>query len=387
MTPRDVILSALRRQQDELIPFEFSGFNRHAAAKFRQQTGTSDPYAYFGCSTRLGHMDFEATKLNVYERFMPYHRLDPGLRYTSGQEPAQQTFYFNEFGTAHLPGSNEAYDHYTPPAVMRRANSLDAFEKYPMPDYEAPYRHEHLAEQAAQIKSRNLAVVAYMEMTIFERAWQIRGFEELMMDFYDQPDFAECLLDRIAAGSVFRARRYAQAGADIIRTGDDVSMQDRLMMSPAIWRKYLGPRLAKVFQAAKQVNPDIRIFYHSDGNVTELIEDLIEIGMDVLNPVQPECMDVSALKKRFGSRLSFWGTIGLQRALAFGKPDDVEAEVRQCVEQGGTGGGLLLSPTHVLAPEVPLENIAAMFRAALRYGRRRQTEGPASTCKGRTRVD
>ncbi len=371
MTPRDVILSALRRQQDELIPFEFTGFNRCAAARFRQQTGTSDPYAYFGCATRLGHIGFQATKLDLRERFMAFHHLDPGLRYDSGPEPGPQTFYLNEFGTAHLPGSDDAYDEYTPPAAMRQADSLEAFEKYPMPDYEASYRHAHLAEQAARIKSGNLAVVGHMEMTIFERAWQIRGLEELMMDFYDHPDFAACLLDRITAGSVFCARRYAQAGADLLRTGDDVAMQDRLLMSPEVWRKFLKPRLAKVFQAAKAVNPDILICYHSDGNITDLVEDLIEIGMDVLNPVQPECVDVPALKQRFGRRLSFWGTIGLQRALPFGTPADVEAEVRQRIEQAGAGGGLLLSPTHVLAPEVPLENMAAMFRAALQYGQRK----------------
>jgi uroporphyrinogen decarboxylase len=147
-------------------------------------------------------------------------------------------------------------------------------------------------------------------------------------------------------------------------------MEDRLMMSPEIWRKFLKPRLAKVFQAAKQAKPDVLIFYHSDGYVEPILDDLIEIGLDVLNPVQPECMDVGALKRRYGSRLSFWGTIGLQRALPFGTPQQVEDEVRRRIEEAGAGGGLLLSPAHVLAPEVPLENIRAMFDAAAKYGRR-----------------
>lgn len=377
MTSREIILSALRRQQEDVIPFEFSGFNRHARVKFHQQTGTNNPWEYFGCTTRLGHIGFAGTELDLYERFMAYHRLDPALRYAAGQDPTQGTFYFNENGTAHVPGSDEAYDHFTPPEFMRQADTLESFEKYPMPDYEAPYRHEHLPLRVAEIKAKNLAVVAHMEMTLFEPAWQIRGFEELMMDFHDRPEFAECLLDRITAGSIFRARTYAQAGADIIRTGDDVGMEDRLMMSPALWRKFLKPRLAKVFRAAKQANPDVLIFYHSDGNVVDLIDDLIEIGMDVLNPVQPECMDVGALKTRFGRRLSFWGTIGLQRALPFGKPEDVQAEVRQRIEQAASGGGLVLAPTHVVAPEVPLENLAAMFRAAVEYSHRHPDDGRA----------
>ena len=370
MTPKEVILSALRREQGDLIPFEFSGFNRQAAAKFREQTGSDDPCGYFGYPSRLAGIGFKGTQLDLYQRFMAYHRLPAQAQYSPGAERQQGQFYLNEAGTAHLPGSNTAYDHFTPPALMRQADTLDAFESYPMPDYEATYRHGHLEQRAAEIHGRNLAVVAGMEMTIFEVAWQIRGFEELMMDFYDHPDFAECLLDRITEGSVFRARRYAQAGADIIRTGDDVGMEDRLMMSPDIWRKYLKPRLAKVFAAARQAKPDVLIFYHSDGFVEPILDDLIEIGMDVLNPVQPECMDVKMLKQRYGSRLSFWGTIGLQRNLPFGTPQEVEAEVRRHIEEAGEGGGLLLAPTHVLAPEVPLANIRAMFDAAAKYGRR-----------------
>jgi uroporphyrinogen decarboxylase len=277
-------------------------------------------------------------------------------------------FHLNEYGTAHVVGSNVAYDHFTPPAVMGEADAPAAFEQYPWPDIEAPYRHAHLEAQAAAVRAQGLAVCASMEMTIFEPAWQIRGFERLLLDFYDRPDIAECLLDRITAQSEFRARRLASAGAEIIRTGDDVGMEDRLMMAPDVWRRFLKPRLAKVLAAAKEAKPDVLISYHTDGYAEPLIDDLIEIGVDVLNPVQPECMDPAALKRRFGGRLSFWGTLSIQHTLPFGTPRDVEAEVRQRIETVGRGGGLLLSPTHVLAPEVPHENIHAMVRAARQYG-------------------
>jgi uroporphyrinogen decarboxylase len=317
----------------------------------------------------IGWVGFASTELDINARYRPYHRLAPGARWRDGDSELRTgDARLNESGTALIAGSDTAYDHYVPPAVMVEADTLKAFEDYPLPDWQADYRHAHLENAVADIKAKGLAAVAGLEMTIWEVAWQIRGFERIMLDFFEREDFAACLLDRITEGSVFRARRFAQAGCDIIRTGDDVGMEDRLMMSPAVWRKFLKPRLARVFAAAKDAKPDVLIFYHSDGYIEPLIDDLIEIGMDVLNPVQPECMDPAALKQRYGRRLSFWGTMGIQHTLPFGTPEDVAAEVRLRIETVAKGGGLLLSPTHVLAPEVPHENIRAMVTAARKYG-------------------
>ncbi|MFQ5808864.1 MAG: uroporphyrinogen decarboxylase family protein, partial [Armatimonadota bacterium] len=146
-------------------------------------------------------------------------------------------------------------------------------------------------------------------------------------------------------------------------------MQDRLMMHPDTWREWLKPRLGKVIQAARDVNPDVHVFYHSDGNIESIIEDLIEVGVTVLNPVQPECMDPVELKKQYGDRLAFWGTIGTQSTMPFGTADDVRAAVKHMCETVGDGGGLVLAPTHVLEPDVPWENVAAFFEAAEEYGR------------------
>jgi uroporphyrinogen decarboxylase len=149
-------------------------------------------------------------------------------------------------------------------------------------------------------------------------------------------------------------------------------MEDRLLMSPATWRKFLKGRLAGVIAAARKIKPDVLFDYHSDGYVEPLIDDFIEIGIDSLNPVQPECMDPAKLKRRFGRRLSFWGTIGIQHTMPFGTPAEVASEVKLRCETVGKGGGLYLSPTHVLAPEVPHENIRAFVEAAKKYGRYRR---------------
>ena len=251
---------------------------------------------------------------------------------------------------------------------MVNSGSLREIQRYPLPDFNAEYRYTHLDDEVASVRARNLASVAFMAMTIFETAWQIRGFEPLITDMLTGEDAASCLLDRITDLSTFRARRFATAGVDVIHIGDDVGMQDRMLMSPRVWREWLKPRLARVIDAAREVHPEVVFFYHSDGFIEPIIPDLIEIGINALNPLQPECMDPAVIKKRYGDRLAFWGTVGIQNTLPFGTSEKVEAEIRLRIETVGKGGGLYLSPTHVIAPEVPYENLFAFVEAAKKYG-------------------
>jgi uroporphyrinogen decarboxylase len=136
-----------------------------------------------------------------------------------------------------------------------------------------------------------------------------------------------------------------------------------MLMSVKMWRTWLKPRLARTIAAARAIRPDVLVFYHSDGDVTAIIPDLLEIGVDILNPIQPECMDPVALKRAYGERLSFWGTIGTQSTFPFGSPEDVRREVRARISTVGVGGGLFLAPTHVIEPEVPFDNIVAFVEA------------------------
>ncbi|MCP4401333.1 MAG: hypothetical protein GY801_29045 [bacterium] len=140
--------------------------------------------------------------------------------------------------------------------------------------------------------------------------------------------------------------------------------QNTMMFSPKLWRRMLKPRLARVIRAAKSVNPDVFIYYHSDGKIDPIVPELIEVGADVLNPAQPECLDPVEVKKKWGQDLSFWGTIGTQTTLPFGTPDEVRQVVRTRKHEIGNGGGLVLAPTHVIEPDVPYENILAFFEAA-----------------------
>jgi uroporphyrinogen decarboxylase len=204
---------------------------------------------------------------------------------------------------------------------------------------------------------------------MYETAWQIRGYEQFLMDMVERPAWAECLLERLAQRNMLKATALARAGADLIHCGDDVANQKAMMFAPDTWRKMMLSRWRRVWQAIKSINPDCMIHYHSDGNILDVVGDLIEAGVDILNPLQPECLDVDAVYARHGDRLSFDGCIGTQSTMPWGTPDDVRARVREVIDKYGRNGGLIISPTHVLEPEVPLENIDALFEACREYGR------------------
>lgn len=270
-------------------------------------------------------------------------------------------------GAATIPGSRYHFEKKIHP--MRNFKDPIEVEEYPWPE-EPPYDDAYYAalkKSADEIKARDLIAVGNGG-SIFEQAWYLRGMDDLFADFILNEDLAAALLDKITGFCVRSARAAGIAGADMLGTGDDVGMQKRMLMSPDEWRKWIKPRFASVIAAAREHKPDIHVRYHSDGNVEPIIPDLIEIGVTILNPVQPECMDPVKLKEMYGDRLSFDGTIGIQTTMPFGTPEDVDREVKHRIETVGKGGGLIIGPTHVLEPEVPLENIKAFLDAVDKYG-------------------
>jgi uroporphyrinogen-III decarboxylase len=154
---------------------------------------------------------------------------------------------------------------------------------------------------------------------------------------------------------------YVESGVDMIWTGDDFGQQKKLMMSPKMWRRIFKPRYREFYAELKHLNPDILIAHHSDGYIEPIIPDFIEIGLDVLQAVQPQSMDPSKLKKTYGDKLSFWGTVDVQHTFPYGTSEDVANEVQQRMDIVGKGGGLILAPAHGIQPDVPLENLRAFY--------------------------
>jgi uroporphyrinogen decarboxylase len=354
MTNRENFLKAMRRDSPGWAPFEFS-LCPALAQEFERRVGKKDYAQYYGFPVR--EVPINLTRLQT----------DYSAYYGRLPENAEPLSWNSEWGLMGVRGSVAHFQHMLHP--MARFSTVEEIECFPLPDFAAPYRWAGVAGRVREVQAQGLAALAPMQMTLFEISWYLRGMEAFMTDMLEDNGMALALLDRITAIRVAMAAEYARAGYDVLMLGDDVATQLDMMISPALWRSLFKPRLASVIGSAKAQRKDILIFYHGDGNMRKIIPDLMEIGVDILNPVQPECMDPGELKRLYGGKLSFWGTLGTQSTLPFGTPEEVAETCHSRIEIVGAGGGLLLSPSHVLEPEVPFENIEAMVSAARRYGR------------------
>jgi uroporphyrinogen decarboxylase len=354
MTSRERVLACLAHQPTDRVPRllyeEAIGYTPPIEKMLRLKCAPREPRDYFAMDiTRVVE---NPTRLPV-ARFAPWLGANAAVALESGQ--------VDQWGVWWRQGNFHHFAHVE--STLREARELAQLEEYPWPDMDQPYRFEGVRQGVEALHAQGFAVAAFAG-SIFEQAWYLRGMEELMIDMHESSAMARYLFNRTSACQRYAAQQFARAGVDIVITGDDVAGQNGLIMSIPMWREYLKPLQAATARAVKDANPESYVFYHCDGNVASLIPDLIETGIDILNPVQPECMDPAAIKQQYGDRLSFWGTVSVQRTMPRGTPDEVRAEVRQRIRQVGRGGGFILAPAHVLGPEVPWENVVAFFEAA-----------------------
>jgi len=244
---------------------------------------------------------------------------------------------------------------------------------YRFPDSYAPGRFDGLEEQIAT--HEDMFLLAWVG-DFFERAHFMRGLPQLLADLHLNPQFVHDLLDKIMEFLLGNLNQLAELGVDGIFLSDDYGHQHSLLMSPNHWREFIKPRLKKLFAEIK--SKGLFTFLHSCGNVSQIIPDLIEIGLDVLHPIQPEAMDIWSLKAKYGDKLAFYGGIGTQQTLPRGTPEEVEAEVRRTVNIMSKSGGYILAPGITLQHDVPLENILAFLRAAQRIRESRKAGKPES---------
>jgi uroporphyrinogen decarboxylase len=248
--------------------------------------------------------------------------------------------------------------HYTE-IVSHPLAASAAISRYQAPDANRPELYTD-AEQVIRDFRSEYWIVGVTVTTIFETAWALRGLEQMLVDMVLDPDLAEKLLDIPYQYHLTAAKELVSMGVDMIWTGDDVGSQHGMLISPRMWRRYLKPRMAQFIAELKGINPNVKVAYHTDGDVSRIIPDLIEIGLDVLNPIQPASLAPAEVKEKYGAHLSFWGTIDEQHTLPFGSPADVASEVVDRLKTVGQGGGLILAPTHHVQLDTPLENFWAM---------------------------
>lgn len=194
--------------------------------------------------------------------------------------------------------------------------------------------------------------------SLYERAWTLRGMMNLMMDFYDHPDFVHELLATIADYNIAQVREALKYDIDAVYFGDDWGQQHGLQMGPRLWRAFIYPQLKRMYGVVKEAGK--YVFIHSCGDVDELFDDLIAIGLDCFNPFQPEVMDVYALMQQYRGRLAFYGGLSTQRTLPYGTVEDVRQETQHLLE-AGAAGGYIFAPAHAVEGDVPVENMVAMI--------------------------
>ena len=242
---------------------------------------------------------------------------------------------------------------------------------FPFPDVAKPYHVDGLTEQVQDLHARGLAAggnLPHLGGELFETAWRLRGLEAFLIDLVERPDWAHLLLDRLTDMACRNAETLSRAGVDVLFLDDDVGMPRTMMIGPATWRTFFKPRLARIVRAARAIKPDLRVLFHSDGYFEPIIDDLVEIGVNGINPLQPDHMDARRIRQRYGARLALWGTVGYQTTFSQCTPDQIQQEVKLRVDTLGRAGLVLCPAYDIDEPDIPWSNIAAFLRAAETHG-------------------
>ncbi len=281
-------------------------------------------------------------------------------------EPVRDTITKNEFGMFMKP---------TPLYVevvkcpLEEAETVADIEQYAFPDAYAPGRFEK-AKRDIDTYGKEYFVIGDVEISLFEMAWHLTGLEKYMMAMLMEEPWLERLNDRVEEWSTGLALQLVKAGVDAIWLGEDLGSQTSTLISPEDWRVRFKPRHQRMIDALRKENPAIIIIMHSDGAVAPLLDDFIEMGVDVYNPVQPNVpgSDPQELKDKYGSRMAFFGGIDQQELLPSGNIQRIRDEIRRRIEILGKDRGYLLAPAHILQADVSPDTVTEMIQAAIEFG-------------------
>jgi uroporphyrinogen decarboxylase len=379
MTSRERILAALNHREADRVPFDVggtaqSGIHKSTYKRLRQCLELKE--------TEIQVRNMVTQEAQLDEDFLD--RLEADSRFVGrlpkpgGLEVRDEGAYLaftDEWGIGwHMPKENGFfYDMYVHPF-----NVDDVKAKlqvgYCWLDPTADWRFVQLRERLSQPRQKNKAVVMGSlcagQTEIY--AW-LRGFERFYLDLGGEPETAEFFLDKITdLKMAYWDRVLSEAGdlVDVVNESDDVAGQETLLMSPATYRRVIKPRHQRLFGFIKKKAPHVKLFLHSCGAVRPLIGDLIEMGVDILNPVQINAkgMNLFELKKEFGRDICFWGGgVDTQRVLSWGTVEEVKDNTRRNIEALAPGGGFVFTPVHIVQANVPVENYMAMWETWMKY--------------------
>lgn len=273
----------------------------------------------------------------------------------------------NEFGMEMKPSALYVEVVKCPLAT---ASSVEDIAAYPFPDPRAPGRFE-AARRDIERFGRDYFVIGDVELSIFELAWHLAGMQEYMMALAMEEAWVEALNDRVEAWTLGIAEELVRLGVDAIWFGEDLGSQTSTLISPDMWRERFKPRYVRMIAALKKLRPSLIVIMHSDGAVAPLIDDFIEMGIEVYNPVQPNVAgsDPQELARRYGGKIHFFGGIDQQELLPSGDLAALKAEVARRAQVLGAGGGYLMAPAHIIQADTAPATVLAMIEAVKELAR------------------
>ncbi|MCC6696464.1 MAG: hypothetical protein IT365_12605 [Candidatus Hydrogenedentes bacterium] len=339
--------SLLRNDHGDWIPFTLDvggvpGFTAPILERFKQETGSHHPEEYF---------DYDFRTVSLKTRF-------GGDNAASLHGTVPQGTTFDEWGIGHWAGgASGTYEKTFPP--LANAMTAKDVERLPVPVIE-----QGSAREAAQAyHDRGYPVFGYAG-SVYEWSWWLRGMENFLVDLLGDAPMAEAVLFKVTEYTKTLALASAEAGIDVLCFYDDAGMQTGMQIDPDLWRRFIKPRWRDVLDAVRGRYPDAAFFLHSCGNIEAIVPDIIELGFDILHPIQPECMDFKTIHRRYGRDITLCATISAQRLFPFGTPEEIRQWVCETRENCARDNRAILCPSNRVQPETPWENIVALAEAA-----------------------
>jgi uroporphyrinogen decarboxylase len=358
MESRERTLSAIHHRQPDRPPIYVS-LTPQIAQKLSEKEGLpyEEPYDAME-SSRISHMGL-LTHMGV-----DIIAIAPTVPYDSPTITLPDGTMKNEWGMVFRNvGIYSEFAGYP----LSNAITEEDIANYPFPDPLAPGRFDAAIKMKEDFGGK-FGVIGDVETMFFEMSWYLTGLEKFLMDLMLEAEYQSPLMDTIMHYIIAAGKKLIDMGVDILWCGDDFGSQSGMIMDPETWRRTFKPRIKYMFEEFRKVRPDIKIAWHSCGSILPIIPDFIEVGLDILNPIQPLAsgMDPIFLKKTYGRDLVFFGGIDVQHLLPYGNPQTIRDEVRRRIEILGKHGGYIVAPAHNIQPDTPVENVLAFFDAALR---------------------
>ena len=358
MTSRDRFIAAVSRQEPDRVPV-FANISAPIAEALGQELGLPHTPVPSYLSSRISYTEI-LTYLGNDAVGVGFTR--DGMQQRRLGEPDQR----DEWGFAYKQVGDYLEIRQRP---LSAATTVEEVDAYQLPDIANDRSWDHARRMIREYHDAYY-IIGCMGQTMFETAWNLVGFERFLIDFYTQEAYIIRLLDRLFEFAVECGRRLIDLGVDALWTGDDVGTQGGMLIAPDVWRSILKPRMQDLYRSYKQREPDIRIIYHSCGSIVPIIPDLIDVGVDILNPIQPlaKGMDLHLLKKTYGNTVSLFGGVDVQEVMPQGSISDIRQHVRDRIQAAAKGGGFIIAPAHVIQPDTNVVNVKAFYEAVREHG-------------------